>query len=251
MTNEELAAQAKAGDKDALAQLWEQNRGLLSKLFRELANKAGARMAAMGITWEDVEQSFFLAVALAVRLYEPERGVLFASFLSYPVKQVFFELVGWRTEQQRRDPLGQCLSLDEPISEADGTGLRGDFIPDTNDAYEDAEDQLYTEQLRAALDECLATLDPEQAEAVRCRYYCGLNLKDTGTRMGITPEQARGLENRGLRKLRNPQNVRRLEQYRQQIISEGAYHGTGWAAWNSGGSVEERVIVHLEDKGLL
>lgn len=251
MTNEELAAQAKAGDKDALAKLWEQNRGLLSKLFRELANKAGARMAAMGITWEDVEQSFFLAVALAVRLYELERGVLFASFLSYPVKQVFFELVGWRTEQQRRDPLGQCLSLDEPISEADGTGLRGDFIPDTNDAYEDAEDQLYTEQLRAALDECLATLDPEQAEAVRCRYYCGLNLKDTGTRMGITPEQARGLENRGLRKLRNPQNVRRLEQYRQQIISEGAYHGTGWAAWNSGGSVEERVIVRLEDKGLL
>lgn len=251
MTNEELAAQAKAGDKDALAKLWEQNRGLLSKLFRELANKAGARMAAMGITWEDVEQSFFLAVALAVRLYEPERGVLFASFLSYSVKQVFFELVGWRTEQQRRDPLGQCLSLDEPISEADGTGLRGDFIPDTNDAYEDAEDQLYTEQLRAALDECLATLDPEQAEAVRCRYYCGLNLKDTGTRMGITPEQARGLKNRGLRKLRNPQNVRRLEQYRQQIISEGAYHGTGWAAWNSGGSVEERVIVHLEDKGLL
>ena len=30
MTNEELAAQAKAGDKDALAKLWEQNRGLLS-----------------------------------------------------------------------------------------------------------------------------------------------------------------------------------------------------------------------------
>lgn len=88
MTNEELAAQAKAGDKDALAQLWEQNRGLLAKLFGELAGKAGARMAAMGVTAEDMEQSFFLAVALAVRLYEPERGVLFASFLSYPVKRV-------------------------------------------------------------------------------------------------------------------------------------------------------------------
>ena len=54
MTNEELAAQAKAGDKDALAQLWEQNRGLLAKLFGELAHKAGARMAATGVTWEDV-----------------------------------------------------------------------------------------------------------------------------------------------------------------------------------------------------
>lgn len=247
MTNEELAVQAKTGDRDALARLWEQNRGLLATMFRELAGKAGARMAAMGVTWEDVEQS----ISLAVRLYKPERDTLFASFLSYPVKQVFYNLIGWRTERQKRDPLGQCLSLDETISEADGPGLRGDFIPDTNDAYEDAEDQLYTEQLHAALDECLATLEPEQAEAVRCRYYCGLNLKDTGTHMGITPEQARNLESKGLRKLRNPQNVRRLEQYRQQIINEGAYHGTGWTAWNSGGSVEERTVAYLEDKGLL
>ena len=198
-----------------------------------------------------MRKTFFLAISLAVRLYRPERDTLFASFLSYPVKQVFYNLIGWRTERQKRDPLGQCLSLDEPISEVDGTGLRGDFIPDTNDAYKDAEDWLYTEQLHAALDECLATLEPEQAEAVRCRYYCGLNLKDTGARMGITPEHARNLESKGLRKLRNPQNVRRLEQYRQQIISEGAYRGTGWAAWNNSGSVEERTVAYLEDKGLL
>ena len=110
MTNEELAAQAKAGDKDALAQLWEQNRGLLAKLFGELAGKAGARMAAMGVTAEDIEQSFFLAVELAVRLYEPERGVLFASFLKYPVKTVFFDLVGWRTASQKCDPLGRMAA---------------------------------------------------------------------------------------------------------------------------------------------
>ena len=60
MTNEDLVIKAKAGDRDALAQLWEQNRGLLATLFSELARKAGARMAALGVTWEDVEQSFFL-----------------------------------------------------------------------------------------------------------------------------------------------------------------------------------------------
>lgn len=101
MTNEELAVQAKTGDRDALARLWEQNRGLLATMFRELAGKAGARMAAMGVTWEDVEQSFFLAISLAVRLYRPERDTLFASFLSYPVKQVFYNLIGWRTERQK------------------------------------------------------------------------------------------------------------------------------------------------------
>lgn len=35
-TNEALAAQAKAGDREALAALWEQNRGLLALLFRKL-----------------------------------------------------------------------------------------------------------------------------------------------------------------------------------------------------------------------
>ena len=36
-TNEALAAQAQAGDREALAALWEQNRGLLALLFRRLA----------------------------------------------------------------------------------------------------------------------------------------------------------------------------------------------------------------------
>ena len=254
MTNEELAAQAKAGDKDALARLWQQNRGLLATLFGRLMRQAGARMAAMGVTAEDVEQSYFLAVALAVRLYEPERGARFASFLSYPVRTVFFELVGLRTEQQKRDPLGNCLSLDERLQNADGeTVERGAVIPDpaAEQAFADAEERTYTAQLHAALAACLAALEPEQAEAVRLRHCDGLNLTETGARRGCSPEQARSLESKGLRKLRSPQNARRLEQYRQQIITTAAYHGTGWTAWNEGGSVEERALLCLEEKGLI
>ena len=254
MTNEDLVTKAKAGDRDALAQLWEQNRGLLATLFSELARKAGARMAAMGVTWEDVEQSFFLAVALAVRLYEPERGVLFSSFLRYPVKAVFFDLVGWRTEHQKRDPLGQCASLDEPVSGEDGSQTpRGELVPDpaAGRQFQDAEERLYTEQLHADLDECLSSLEPDQATTVRYRYYENMSLQDIGARMGCDSEAARRLESKAMRKLRSPQNVRRLQQYRQQIITEAAYHGTGWAAWNSGGSVEERTLVYLEGKGIL
>ena len=36
-TNEALAALAKAGDREALAALWEQNRGLLRIMFSRLA----------------------------------------------------------------------------------------------------------------------------------------------------------------------------------------------------------------------
>lgn len=254
MTNEELAAQAKAGDKAALGQLWEQNRGLLAKLFGALVDKAGARMAAAGVTREDVEQSYFLAVALAVQRYEPERGVRFASCLSYPVKQVFFDLIGLRTKHQRCDPLGQSISLDETVRGADGSETpRGALVPDEAAAWmlESAERALFCEQLHAALEECLATLEAAQAEAVRCRYIEQRSLTDTGAQLGCTAEQARTLAYNGMKKLRSPRNVQRLEQYRHQVITEGAYHGTGWAAWKRGGSVEERVVLRLADKGLL
>ena len=255
MTNEQLAARAKAGDRAALAQLWEQNRGLLTNLFSELARKAGARMAAMGVTWEDVEQSFFLAVALAVRLYEPERGALFSSFLSYPVKAVFFDLIGWRTEHQRRDPLGLCTSLDEPISGEDGSQTpRGELVPDpaAGQQFEGAEERIYTEQLHKELEACLATLEPNEEKVIRFRYYENMSSSHIGTRLGYDAREVRRLEQRAMRNLRHPRNSGRLKQYcRQHAIVDGAYHGTGWAAWNRGGSVEERTVIWLEDKGLI
>ena len=244
MSNEELATRAKAGDHDALTQLWEQNRGLLAILFRKLARKTEDRMAAMGVTWEDVEQCGYLAIADAVTLYDPEAGALFSSFLRYPVMTQFFELIGWRTEKQKRDPLGQSLSLDEPITGEDG-GTRADLVPDAQ-AFESIEERLYTEQLHAALEQCLDTLEQKQAEAVRFRYYSGLSLAETGAKLGCNTEYARQLEQKGLRKLRHPQNARRLEQYREQIITTHAYHGTGFSAWKYGGSVEERIIERLE-----
>ena len=254
MSNEELAVQAKAGDRDALAQLWEQNRGLLTTLFRGLSQKAGARMAAMGVTWEDVEQSYFLAIALAVELYQPERGMLFASFLSYPVKTVFYDLVGWRTEGQKRDPLGCCLRLDEPVTGEDGSEApRGELVhdPAAGQQFEDEEERIYTEQLHAALDRCLDALERTQAAAIRYRYYDGLTLAEIGAKLGCNTEYARQLTDKGLRRLRSGKNIQRLKQYREQIISEGADHGTGWNAWKNGGSVEERTVLKLERKGVL
>lgn len=61
-TNEALAAQAKAGDREALAALWEQNRGLLRIMFSRLAAACRERMDAAGVTIEDLEQEGYFAV---------------------------------------------------------------------------------------------------------------------------------------------------------------------------------------------
>ena len=93
-TNEALAAQAKAGDREALAALWEQNRGLLRVMFNRLAAAYRERMDAAGVTLEDLEQEGYFAVAKAAKLYDPSAGTKFATFLFYPVKTAFFLCCG-------------------------------------------------------------------------------------------------------------------------------------------------------------
>lgn len=245
MTNEELAALAKGGDKAALAQLWEQNRGLLAVLFRRLTGKLGDRIAAVGVSWEDVEQCGFLAIADAVTLYDPQAGVLFSSFLRYPVMSQFFELIGFRTERQKRDPLGRCVSLDEPVTGEDGSATpRGELVPDSHDPFEDAQERLYREQAHTALEQCLAEIDEQQADAIRRRYFDGLTSSEIAACMGIPGTAVRQLEHKGLNALRRKH--RQLDRFREDYISTHAYHGTGLAAWRYGGSVEERILERLE-----
>lgn len=253
MHNEELVVRAKSGDQAAMTQLWEQNRGLLATLFRRLVSKAGTRMDAMGVTWEDIEQTFYLVIADAVQRFDPQAGASFATFLTYPVKQHFFDMLGWHTQKQKHDPLAQAVSLDEPITHEGDKVARGALVPNTAaaQALEQVEQNIYTEQLHQTLETCLSTLDEQQAQAVRCRYFDDLPRTAAAERLGCTPSQARQLEYKGLQRLRLAQNKQRLQQFRDEIISTHSYRGTGFSAWKHGGSVQERVIVHLEEKGLL
>ncbi len=246
-TNEELAAQAKQGDRTALAALWEQNQGLLAMLFRRLYVRAGARTAQAGVTWEDVEQCGFLAIVQAAQVYEPERGTLFTSVLGYAVKSVFFELIGYRTERTKREPLNCACSLDEPVTGEDGSETpRGELTPDNTAewAFENAEQRVYREQLRCVLDTEIAKLSPIQQKAVRSRFYKNLTLAQTGKRLHSSAEYARRQVDRALFLLKRSA---RLARFRERIICEDAYHGTGWQAWKYGGSVEERILLKLEE----
>lgn len=253
MSNEALAALARDGNADALCQLYEQNRGLLAIMFRRLAVRWATRMQAQGVAWEDVEQCFFLAIADAVQIYDPSRGK-FSSLLEYPVKKVFFELVGFRTERQRRDPLGLCASLDEPVTQEDGGQIsRLNLIPDPHagQAFTSAEERIYIEQLHDALEAGLNTLPPKQAQTIRLHYWEGLTLAQIGERLGCVGSYAQQLERAGLRTLGTGKASYKLAGFRHDRIRDAkAYHGTGYNAWKSGGSVQERTLVYLEEKGL-
>lgn len=253
-TNEALAALAKQGDREALGRLWEQNRGLLMILVsRQLANPATRkRMEAAGQTFDDLLQECYFAVMAAASAYDPASGYKFTSFLPYSVANAVNRAVGLRTAKQRGDPLnGTVTSLDEAIEGDGDTYTRSEAIPDPGAIadYQNAENRIYNEQLRAALEDCLGRISPPAAAAIRGRYFDGKTGAVIAEAMGVSGSYVGQLQMDGLRQLRRQQY--RLKQYHDEIITTHAYKGTGWGAWTARGSVEERILELLEHNGLL
>lgn len=246
-TNEQLAALAKDGDRQALATLWAQNKGLLHILCRRYASRFAWRAAAAGVTWEDIQQEGYFMICTAVRLYDPARGAQFASLLPYIVRNHLQELLGVRTQRARNDPLSKAASLDEPLDAEDEAGAtRADLVPDpaAAAAFESAEQALFIRKLRADLEHALAKLDPRQADALRGKYFIGYTLRQLAESMGVSQERARQLQTKGLAAMRR--RVRELRPYLDEIRTTHAYRGTGFGAWKNGGSVEERTAERLE-----
>ena len=218
-------------------------------MFNRLAAAYRERMDAAGVTLEDLEQEGYFAVAKAAKLYDPNAGAKFSTFLYYPVKNAFESAVGLNSERLRREPLCRCDSLDVPLyAEDNGSDTRGDTVPDeaAEQAFTDADECLYTAQLHSALDDALALLDERQAVVLRGRFYEGRTLESLAVQLGISRERVRQTESKALRSMRFPRIQRKLEAYRGNILSGSVYHGTCFTAWKERGSIEERIAERIE-----
>ena len=112
-------------------------------------------------------------------------------------------------------------------------------------AFQAAEDDLYTEELHAALEEALNKLTAKQADVIRRHYFGRKSFAEIAREDGTTLNAARNHEVTAFIAMRrNPALVR----WHDDIISAKAWTGTGWNAWNRYGSVEERVTEYIEKK---
>jgi RNA polymerase primary sigma factor len=104
--------------------------------------------------------------------------------------------------EELRDAARAVTSLDRPIGEEGETAF-GDLLPsDAPEPEEEVEVSLRTEALMRALDQ----LPDREREVVKMRF--GVNgtgeptpLRETGRRMGISPERVRQLEGKALKRL--------------------------------------------------
>ena len=64
-------------------------------------------------------------------------------------------------------------------------------------------------------------------------------------KLGVSRDRVRQIEWSGIQKLRG---LPGLSRWRDEVISTRAWRGTGFGAWKSGGSVQERTAEYLEKR---
>lgn len=221
MTNEELVALIQAGERNRLPELWEQvERFVAWKASKLLIALGPDNAASAGVEFDDLYNSGYIALVDAVESYRHEGECKFTTWLAFHLKNTFAKTGGWRGKtgdrQKALDSLNRksTRSMDAPVTGGADDGDKaafGDFIPDPSaaQAFQNVEEQLYQEQLHAALERALDTLEADEEATIRARYYQGRTLEETGP-------QARKLESHALVKLRRPQVRRELEQFIEQ-----------------------------------
>ena len=256
--NNMLAQLARQGNSAALTQLWEINRPVIRTMFWRWYSRNQGVAESAGVTLEDLDQESYFAVKEAAEYHNPEKGAFLTAlqyFVQHRIRKAILQGRGRYvvTEDGRRvrisaEPLDSAQSLDEPVPWDDaGEVTRADVTPDpaAAQAFEDAERNSYRQELRAVLDKALSLLPDRQRNVIAWRFYEGLTLQQAAALDGVTKERIRAIEDAALRALRQNQELRRF--YGEDLLSR-AYQGTGFGAWKSGGSVQERLVERQEEK---
>ena len=246
MSNEELVAEVQAGATERMGELWKQVEGLIKwKANRIMTVLEGC--PGRGVEFEDLYQSGYLAMVAAVNTYDPTAGGNFATWLMYHLKSTFAEATGYRTQKDRQEPLNNYLSLDTPLTDDTDSDALMDVIADPSgqNGIISAEDALYREQLRDAMEEALSAIPEQYADALRLRYYDGLSLNRAGEVRGVSGERIRSMENKGIRLLRRSQ----IAHYLRPFYDFDVYCGTGLCAFQrTGRSIQEHYLIREEER---
>lgn len=171
MTNEELAVEVKAGNRERLPELWEQVRWFV---WREALRRVDLSGGMGGVTAEDLYQSGYIALVAAADTYDPVAGRSFVGWLADYLKTAFAVAGGYRSRKQSLDPLHRAGTLDAPVSEDSDTTI-AELIEDPSAAedFQNAEQRLYLEQLQTTIESALAQLPEDQRTAVREKFWSG------------------------------------------------------------------------------
>ena len=186
---------AHAGDRDALGQLFDQYRGYLKILAqRQLDSRLEARLDA-----SDIVQQTFLSAHRKIEQFEGETEAEFLAWVQRILERNVLETIRNHTRVAKRSvEREQKLTSEElaqqpaprPTHTASQRAMRGEAA--------------------IQLARCIDSLPKDQREVVRLRHLEGWSLSEIASHLERTPAATAGLLKRGMQKLRQQLNLRKL-----------------------------------------
>ncbi|MCD8381902.1 MAG: sigma-70 family RNA polymerase sigma factor [Clostridiales bacterium] len=209
MTNAEWGQLCRGAD---LLPLWEQ----VERFVRMKAQRQAERLNGYGgVTWEDLYQAGFLAVAAAAETYDPEGGKSFPGWLVYYLSNAFAEAAGYHS--QKRDPLQRADSLDRPLDGDDPEGdSLGAMIASPVDEIAALEDAAEADWQRETLAREVARLPEKWRKALRLRYWNGQTLEQVAAAFGVHHGTIWKWERKAFRALRRSKDIQAMRRYVDQ-----------------------------------
>jgi len=245
MTNEEMAVKIQNGQKELLADLWEQNTGIIRIKAYSLYNQYRTHCASSGVELEDILQISYFALCDAVAAYQAEGEYKLLSYLKFPLLKHFKVLLGISTS--KREPLNQSVSLNEVMGGDDGDNEHIDMLidPASSDPFNQTEADIFNVELHDTLEKSISKLPVTRAAAVRGRYLEGKTQGQIATELGISRQRIHTFEREALRKLRKE---KALQAFREEIMANLAYKGTGLTKFReTGESSVERAVIRADE----
>lgn len=173
-TDQELAAEAQAGDQDALAALIDR--------YRRFARAKSRSYFLVGGDADDVEQEALIGLYKSVRDFRPEVQVSFRAFAELCISRQIITAIKTAT-RQKHQPLNRRVSLSGPAGADDGDDRSlEDVVLVEHDA--DPADLVVAgervDALRGAIGDLLSDLEVE----VLRLYVEGRSYDEMGRRLG-------------------------------------------------------------------
>ena len=252
MSNEQCAMIAK--ETGNYCDIWARVERLCYKIACAYYNTKAERCKAAGVTLEDLKQESFFGVVDAVKDFDETSGFLFASFLSFHMRNRFNNLCGLRTSRQRGEPLNNCASLDEPIGEGEDNTTLGALIEDISalDAFDDLFLEAANESLTGAIRAVLQRMPENYRRVIVMRYFAGLSFKQAAKLTGESEADTFATYKKAMRWLRHRPNIKEIN----KLLADDCYFslgtsGTGFKAFKyTGTSATERAAILINEKGI-